>query len=190
MDELPAGATFGSLVHGVLEHADPQAADLRGELRTHVAEQLRWWSVDAPADELAEALCRCSTPRSARWPTACGSSTSRLHRPAARARLRVPARRRRPHRRGAGRRAPALTSPACCAATCRTTTRCAPTPTGSSRPSLGGQVLRGYLSGSIDVVLRVPDPRGRHRYVVVDYKTNMLGDPDAPAHRARLHARR
>ena len=24
-------------------------------------------------------------------------------------------------------------------------------------PSLGGQLLRGYLSGSIDVVLRVPD---------------------------------
>ena len=43
--------------------------------------------------------------------------------------------------------------------------------------ALGGQSLRGYLSGSIDVVLRVPD-RGEHRYLVVDYKTNRLGDPD------------
>jgi exodeoxyribonuclease V beta subunit len=37
--------------------------------------------------------------------------------------------------------------------------------------ALGGQSLRGYLSGSIDVVLRLPG----QRYVVVDYKTNMLG---------------
>jgi exodeoxyribonuclease V beta subunit len=43
-------------------------------------------------------------------------------------------------------------------------------------PALGGQDLRGYLSGSIDVVLRAPGPR----YLVVDYKTNLLGDPDRP----------
>ena len=46
MADLPAGATFGSLVHGVLEHADPKAPDLAAELRRHVAEQRRWWSVD------------------------------------------------------------------------------------------------------------------------------------------------
>ena len=71
-------------------------------------------------------------------------------------------------------------SPTCCAATCRRTTRCARTPTGSSHPSLGGQLLRGYLSGSIDVVLRVPDDEAGHRFVVVDYKTNRLGDPERP----------
>ena len=47
-------------------------------------------------------------------------------------------------------------------------------------PSLGGQLLRGYLSGSIDVVLRVPDDEAGHRFVVVDYKTNRLGDPERP----------
>jgi exodeoxyribonuclease V beta subunit len=47
-------------------------------------------------------------------------------------------------------------------------------------PELGGQSLRGYLSGSIDAVLRVPAPGGGHRYLVVDYKTNRLGDPDRP----------
>ena len=46
-------------------------------------------------------------------------------------------------------------------------------------PSLGGQLLRGYLSGSIDVVLRIPDG-DTQRFVVVDYKTNRLGDPDRP----------
>src|SRR3546814_19914569 len=44
-------------------------------------------------------------------------------------------------------------------------------------PALGGQTLRGYLSGSIDVVLRIPGADGP-RFVVVDYKTNRLGDPE------------
>ncbi len=38
------------------------------------------------------------------------------------------------------------------------------------QPVLGDQPLRGYLSGSIDVVLRVPG--SGHRYVVADWKTN------------------
>ncbi len=42
---------------------------------------------------------------------------------------------------------------------------------------LGSQSLRGYLTGSIDAVLRVPDGAG-YRYLVVDYKTNWLGDPE------------
>ncbi|CFE76734.1 exonuclease subunit V beta recB [Mycobacterium tuberculosis] len=40
---------------------------------------------------------------------------------------------------------------------------------------LGDQPLRGYLAGSIDVVLRLPG----QRYLVVDYKTNHLGDTAA-----------
>ena len=51
-------------------------------------------------------------------------------------------------------------------------------------PGLGAQSLRGYLSGSIDVVLRVPAvPTASPRYLVVDYKTNWLGPADVPAHR-------
>ncbi len=45
--------------------------------------------------------------------------------------------------------------------------------------ALGGQSLRGYLSGSVDAVLRIPDGSGQ-RYLVVDYKTNWLGEPDRP----------
>jgi exodeoxyribonuclease V beta subunit len=41
--------------------------------------------------------------------------------------------------------------------------------------ALGGQPLKGYLSGSVDAVLRIGE-----RYVVVDYKTNWLGDPARP----------
>ena len=40
---------------------------------------------------------------------------------------------------------------------------------------LAGQPLLGYLTGSIDVVLRVGE-----RFLTVDYKTNWLGDLDAP----------
>ena len=47
-------------------------------------------------------------------------------------------------------------------------------------PSLGDQLLRGYLSGSIDVVLRVGAGPADRRYVVVDYKTNRLGTPGEP----------
>ncbi|WP_308121155.1 UvrD-helicase domain-containing protein [Paractinoplanes bogorensis] len=43
-------------------------------------------------------------------------------------------------------------------------------------PGLGAQPLRGYLTGSIDLVLRLPGPR----YVVADYKSNWLGDFDGP----------
>ena len=40
-------------------------------------------------------------------------------------------------------------------------------------PELGGQLLRGYLTGSVDVVLRIGE-----RHLVVDYKTNWLGPTD------------
>lgn len=40
---------------------------------------------------------------------------------------------------------------------------------------LGEQTLRGFLTGSIDAVLRIPGPVPR--FVVVDYKTNWLGSP-------------
>jgi exodeoxyribonuclease V beta subunit len=43
-------------------------------------------------------------------------------------------------------------------------------------PELGASPLRGYLTGSIDVVLRTPGPVPR--YVVADYKTNRLAPPD------------
>ena len=87
MAGLPVGATFGSLVHGVLEHTDPDAPDLRAELAARLADQLVRWPVELDRDALVEALvavCDTSlgawptTGRSARsrWPTGCASSTS------------------------------------------------------------------------------------------------------------------
>ena len=48
-------------------------------------------------------------------------------------------------------------------------------PTLLDDPALAEQSLRGYLTGSIDAVLRVAEPTATPRYLVVDYKTNWLG---------------
>ena len=45
-------------------------------------------------------------------------------------------------------------------------------------PALAAQMLRGYLTGSIDAVLRIWR-EDQPRYLVVDYKTNWLGALDA-----------
>jgi len=41
------------------------------------------------------------------------------------------------------------------------------------------QLVRGYLTGSLDLVVRVPGPADP-RFAVIDYKTNWLGEPDHP----------
>ena len=46
-------------------------------------------------------------------------------------------------------------------------------------PGLADQPLTGYLTGSIDLVMRV-EVEGRTRYLTADYKTNWLGDLAAP----------
>jgi exodeoxyribonuclease V beta subunit len=181
MDGLPAGATFGSLVHAVLEHADPQADDLRAELLVRIDEERRWWSVAASSEDLADALLPMQhTPlgpladdltladigRADRlceldfeFPMADGDTMTTTG--------------------GAPRGLPLAEFGA---ALRRHLGQDDPVRAYADRldnPSLGSQVLRGYLSGSIDVVLRVPgsDPP---RFVVVDYKTNSLGDPTRP----------
>lgn len=185
MAGLPVGATFGSLVHAVLEHADPQAADVRAELRAHIDEQLTWWPVALDPDELAGALM--AVLDSPLGPLLDGTTLRRLgtadrlceldfelplaggddeaERTAAErvvlGDLAGLLRRHLPEGDPVRSYADALDD-----------------------PLLGGQALRGYLTGSIDVVLRLPAaegaPGGGPRYVVVDYKTNWLGSLDEP----------
>ena len=184
---LPVGATFGSLVHAVLEHADPGAADFRADvLRPHrraaglVARRprrrgarRRAASPSAPArSDRSRPRPRCSTSRPRdrlteldfELPLAGGDDarTPTGHRPARRPRAAAatpPAR---------GRPGPWLRR--------RARGRPRRWPSSSSR---------GYLTGSIDVVLRV-EVQGRTRYVTADYKTNWLGDLAAPLTAARL----
>ena len=66
-----AGATFGSLVHAVLETADPFAADLAAELEAQVARALRRGGRSTcPPTSWPRRWCRCTTRRWARWPAA------------------------------------------------------------------------------------------------------------------------
>ena len=180
----------------MLEHADPDADDLAAELRRHVAEQLRWWYVPADPDAIADALLPVhATPLGPlvpgltlrdiplrdrlreldfELPLAGGDGLGRLdhrgeldHRgPDVRVRYLAPLLR---------RHLPADDPLAAYASQLE-------------QPLLGDQALRGYLSGSVDVVLRTPGPDGP-RFVVVDYKTNRLDgyDPDSLAE-AMLHS--
>ncbi len=183
MADLPVGATFGSLVHAVLEHADPAAADFRAELLDHLAQQLVWWPVALDPEVLADALVAvCDSPLG---PLAGDRTLLSL---GLKDRLReldfelplsggdcpppagvMPGRDVR-----LGDLAPLLRRHL---------------PEGDAvrvyadaldrDPDLAGQSLRGYLTGSIDVVLRV-DVEGQQRFLTVDYKTNWLGSFETP----------
>jgi exodeoxyribonuclease V beta subunit len=177
MADLPSGAAFGSLVHGVLELADPSVPDLHGELVARTREQLQWWPVGVTAEEIADGLLPSQHTPLGPLPSGLRLVDIPLHdrlceldfefpltggdRPsAARAGVQL------------GDMAGLLRSHLA-----------ADDPLASYADQLvgplGEQALRGYLSGSIDVVLRVPGPDD-HRYVVVDYKTNLLGEPGIP----------
>ncbi|HQR28624.1 MAG TPA: 3'-5' exonuclease, partial [Nocardioides sp.] len=178
MADLPAGATFGSLVHAVLERADPQATDLRAELLAQVVEQLAWWPVEASPESIVEGLLPAyATPLGPLCPGLTLADIGRGDRlceldfefPLAGGDRRGPARRVRLRDLAPlWRRHLAPDDPL------------APYPDRLARPPLGDQPLRGYLSGSIDVVLRVPVPEAP-RFLVADYKTNLLHRPGWPA---------
>jgi len=169
MAGLPVGATFGSLVHAVLETADLQAGDLRAELRDRIVEQRVRWPVDLDVAELAHALeLVCATPLGMiaddvtlrdlvprdrltemdfELPLGGGDSAgtgSLLGGVAGLLRRHLPA------------HDPLL-----------------PYATALESPGLGEQVLCGYLAGSVDLIFRHGG-----RYFVVDHKTNWLGGPE------------
>ena len=190
MADLPVGATFGSLVHAVLEHTDPAAPDLRAELAAHLDEQLVWWPVDVDREALVEALVAvCDSPlgSATRPPGTDGEGDgagvdATLRGIGLKDRLReldfeLPLSGGDLAERGAGTvlgdLAPLLLRHL---------------PEGDpvrgyaealAVPALGRQPLRGYLTGSVDVVLRLGE-RSDPRYVIVDYKTNWLGSREEP----------
>jgi exodeoxyribonuclease V beta subunit len=172
MADLPRGTKFGTLVHAVLETADPFAADLTAELVSQIETHSVWWPVEVPSEQLAEAMVPLhDTPLG---PLA-GNVT--LRQIGLRDRLRemdfeFPL-------AGGDLRAQ---SPDIRLADVGLLLRQylpADDPLRSyadrlANDALGSQPLRGYLTGSVDAVLRVGE-----RYLIVDYKTNWLGT-DAP----------
>jgi len=175
MAALPTGAKFGTLVHAVLETADPQAADLASELESQLREHLVWSPLDVAPLELAAALVPMhDTPLG---PLANGLTLRELGLPDRLRELDFEF----PLTGGDLRLdTPDLRLSEVGALMRRHVDASDPLASYADRltgDALGTQPLRGYLSGSIDAVLRIPEKAG-HRYVVVDYKTNWLGDGD------------
>ncbi len=177
MQDLPGGVLFGTVVHAVLEEVDPQAEDLAARLRQICATALaRTQLGEIDPGTLAGALLRALhtplgglagdrrlvdiglrdrlTELNFELPLAGGETTT--------AEVRL------------GDLVPLLHR------------HLAPDdalagyPELLAHPELAEQSLRGYLTGSIDAVLRVRDASGEPRYLVVDYKTNWLGTVDGP----------
>ena len=172
MAALPGGAAFGTLVHAVLERLDPAAADLPAQLRAHVGTQLaRLGPAGLDPDALAAALLPAlGTPLG---PLTGGRALSAVA-PAdrlAELEFELPL--------GGGDRPRGGSRLAGLAPLLRAHLPAADPLAGYADlvadPGLGPAVLAGYLTGSIDAVLRVDG-----RYLVVDYKTNRLGPPDRP----------
>jgi exodeoxyribonuclease V beta subunit len=172
MSALPGGTSFGTLVHAVLERVDPSTADLAAELHSQAALQLaRFGSDGLTADDLVAGLLPAyATPLGALAdgrPLAGIASADRLteldfelplrggDQPNGVGYLRELADVLRSHLPGDDPLAGYADLLA--------------------DPLVGDAVLRGYLGGSIDAVLRVDG-----RYLVVDYKTNRLATPDEP----------
>ncbi|BBX48060.1 exodeoxyribonuclease V subunit beta [Mycobacterium cookii] len=180
MADLPRGATFGSLVHAVLENADPSSADFSSELETHARRELNWYSVDVTAADLAAALVPMND-------TSLGSLADglTLRQISLSDRLReldfeIPLAG--GDVRGAVPNVSVSDVGELLRAFLPDDDPFAPYIDRLTSAALGNQSLRGYLSGSIDAVLRLPD----QRYLVVDYKTNYLGDNAADYNPARI----
>ncbi len=185
MADLPVGATFGSLVHAVLEHADPAAPDFRAHLVELVEEHRVWWPVDLEAEALADALVSvCASPLG---PLAGDLTWMDLQLRDRLAELDFELPLAGGDDPGDGSGGAGSARPVRLGDLAPLLRRHLPADdpllgyadTLEQDPALADQALRGYLTGSIDVVLRV-QVDGSPRYLTVDYKTNWLGDLDAP----------
>ncbi|MDJ0396086.1 UvrD-helicase domain-containing protein [Rhodococcus sp. G-MC3] len=165
MNGLPAGAAFGTLVHEILEHLDTGAEDLEAEVLRRCVDAVGERLADIEPSDLASALLPVLR-------TPLGFGTLADIAPAdhlAELDFELPL---------AGGDAPVSQTVTlrAIAALMRKYL-----PLGDVLASYADQLemlestpLRGYLTGSIDSVLRIPGPR----YVIVDYKTNRLSTGD------------
>jgi exodeoxyribonuclease V beta subunit len=172
MADLPGGTAFGTLVHAVLERVDTTTGDLAGAVREHVGTQLgRFGPVGLDPAELTEALVPAL--RTPLGPVGGNRALADID-PADRLAeldFELPLR--------GGDRPNGTSQLRELGALLRTHLApddpLAPYAAMLADPVLGDTALKGYLGGSIDAVLRIDG-----RYVVVDYKTNRLGEPDVP----------
>ncbi|MEU6185497.1 UvrD-helicase domain-containing protein [Nocardia sp. NPDC047038] len=168
MNALPYGAEFGTLVHGVLERIDTGRPDLAAEVRDRCREAVGELMADVDTEVLAMALLavlRTPLEGGCLAGIAPGDRLSELE-------FELPL--------AGGDRVGAT------AATLRRVAELLREhlsvdddlfPYAEQLAALEDIPLRGYLTGSIDAVLRVAGD-AHPRFVVVDYKTNRLGTGD------------
>ncbi len=177
MADLEGGAAFGTLVHDVLERAVLDPVDPLGSLTRAAAESTRWLRGATAPDVLAASLLPAVTTP---WgPIADGRSLADLA-PADQLTelgFELPL---------AGGDHPRDAPPPLLGAVAALVRRHLPAddPVRAyagrlEDPLLREETLRGYLTGSLDLVVRVGEP-GSPRYLVVDHKTNRLATPDEP----------
>ena len=172
MADLPSGTTFGILVHSVLETVDTTAADLGAELTTRCREVLahRLGSGLDPEVLGPALLPSMETPLG---PLAAGARLRDVDPGDRLAELdfELPL---------AGGEHPAATEATLAAMADVLRRHLPPGDPLVTYPDLLAdlphQRLRGYLTGSLDAVLRLRDTDGAPRYLIADYKTNWLGD--------------
>ncbi|MET8779351.1 UvrD-helicase domain-containing protein [Nocardia sp. NPDC004654] len=169
MNALPYGAEFGTLVHGVLEQIDTGAADLDTEVHTRCRAAVEESMADIdPAVLGAALLAVLRTPLG----FGCLADLSRRDQ-LAELEFELPL---------AGGDTPSARAATLRGIADLLREHLPPDDDLTSYADLLAGLddiqLRGYLTGSIDAVLRVADPDGTPRFVVVDYKTNRLGTGD------------
>ncbi len=177
MADLPGGPALGTLVHAVLERLDFAATDLRSAAAAAVEEAA---AVIAPVDGVDRSILASAVATVVETPLGADVGDRRLRDFPRGDRLdelafELPV--------AGGDLAVGTVEVADVAALLAETLAAddplAAYPERLAEPSVASS-LRGYLTGSIDVVLRARGPDGTPRYHVVDYKTNRLGRRDEP----------
>jgi len=178
LGQMPAGVHIGTLVHDTLETTDFAAADLRGEIAERLREQRAHRPLDvgdaaAAVDGLAAALQTPLGPLIGDRALSTIPRGDRIDEMAFEL----------PLAGGDHSISGAALTPRSIAAVLRDHLAPGDLLRGYAErlgdPELRARV-RGYLTGSIDLVLRVSGPEGPPRYAIADYKTNRLGDYAEP----------
>lgn len=171
--DLPRGPAFGTLVHAVLEDFDPEASDLTAELEQHCAH----WAVRLPSLGLAPATLAEALRPVVETPLGPIADGRRLRDIGVQDRLpeldfEMPL--------AGGNRASAAHPGVRLGEVADLLDQhlspedpLADYPERLRDPLLAAEELRGFLTGSIDAVLRI-GAESAPRFLVVDYKTNWL----------------
>ncbi len=162
MNQMPYGAAFGTLVHEVLEYVDTDAADLTAHVRELCRASIERRLVDVDVERLTEALVGVL-----RTPLGFGDLSSiRPRDRLAEMEFEFPL-----VGDGSADAERAVTMTAIADLLDEHLAPDDPLADYSARlRELPPQRFRGFLTGSVDSVLRIPDGR----FVIVDYKTNRL----------------